>query len=162
MFPSVPYPWIRFLHIASVIVFFAVHGASMVVLYMVRKETSRTRVESLLRFSAKTVVPMYIALAMVAGTGFWLGLVATAWMEQGWFWLSVGILVVVTALMWLVARPFGKRILAACEMRPSGIPRVSDEEFGEILNSQKTNVITAIGVVGFGLILYLMVFKPAF
>jgi len=42
------------------------------------------------------------------------------------------------------------------------VPRVSDEELSQILRSQRTNVITLIGVAGLGAVLYLMVFKPVF
>jgi hypothetical protein len=158
----VPYAWIRFLHIASAIGFMAIHGASVVVLYAVRNESDRGRIESLLGFSAKTVIAMYLSLVAVIGTGFWLGFVVPGYFSQPWYWLALGLLVLTTAFMWLVARPFGKRIRAACEMRSSGVPRISDEQLGQILRSQKTNVITAIGVIGLGVILYLMVFRPAF
>ena len=157
-----PYPWIRFLHIASAIGFVGVHGASIVVLYAIRNESDRGRIESILGFSARTVVAMYVSLGLVVGTGFWLGFVVPGFFGQTWFWLSIATLALTTVLMWLVARPFGKRILAACEVRPSGVPRVSDEELSQILHSQRTNVITLIGVGGLGAILYLMVFKPIF
>ena len=113
-------------------------------------------------FSAKTVVAMYVSLVAVVGTGLWLGFVVPGYFGQLWYWLSLISLGLITLLMWLVARPFGKRILAACEIRPSGVPRKSDEELSLILTSQKTNVITAIGVLGIGWVLYLMVFRPAF
>jgi hypothetical protein len=64
--------------------------------------------------------------------------------------------------MWFVAKPFTKRVRAACEIRPSGVPRVSDQELSQILRSPRTHVIMAIGVGGLAAILYLMVFKPAF
>ena len=35
--------------------------------------------------------------------------------------------------MTAVAKPYFAKVKAACEMRPSGVPRVSDEELGEIL-----------------------------
>jgi uncharacterized membrane protein len=152
----------RFLHIASGLSFMAIHGASIVVLYVIRRETDRARIESLMGFSAKTVVPMYISLAAVVGTGLWLGFLAPGYFSQYWYWFSLGLLGLLILVMWLVARPFGKRILAACEIRPSGVPRKSDEELGLIVQSQKTNVITAIGVLGLGLILWLMVYRPLF
>jgi hypothetical protein len=158
----VPYVWIKFLHISSALAFVAIHGASMVVLYVVRKETDRKRVEALMGFSAKTVIPMYVSMGVLLATGIWLGLVTTRWLSETWYWLSLGLLALITGLMWLLARPFGKRILAACEIRPSGVPRRSDEELSTILRSQKTNVITAIGTFGLGLILWMMVLKPSF
>ncbi len=157
-----PYAWIRWLHIASALGFMAMHGTSMLVLYVIRNESDRKRIEALMSFSAKTVVPTYISLLAVLGTGLWLGFVATGWIGQAWYWISFGLLLLITALMFFVARPYGKRILAACEMRPTGVPRHSDAELKQILRSQRTNVITAMGVIGLGLILWMMVFKPTF
>ena len=63
-----PFKWIRFLHIASALGFMGIHGASIVVLYVIRREIDRTRIESLMGFSAKTVVAMYVSLVAVVGT----------------------------------------------------------------------------------------------
>lgn len=157
----VPYRWIRFLHIASAIGFVGIHGASIVVLYAIRRERDRAQIESLLGFSARTVVAMYLSLAAVVGTGFWLGFELTFYFRQPWYWWSLVLLTLTSVLMWFVAKPFTKRVRAACEIRPSGVPRASDEELRQILRSSRTHVITAIGVVGLGAILYLMVFRPA-
>ena len=157
-----PYRWIRFFHIASVIGFVGIHGASIVVLYAIRGERNRTQIESLLGFSAKTVVAMYWSLAAVVGTGLWLGFALPAWFRQPWYWLALALLAITGVLMWFVAKPFTQRVRAACEIRPSGVPRVSDEELSQILRSPKTHVIMAIGVGGLAAVLYLMVFKPAF
>ena len=156
-----PYRWIRFLHIASAIGFAGIHGASIVVLYAIRKERDRARIEGILDFSAGTATAMYVSLAAVVGTGLWLGLVVNAWFQQAWYWSALALIVLISALMWFLAKPFTKRVRAACEIRPSGVPRVSDEELAEILRSPRTHVIMAIGVAGLGAILYLMVFKPA-
>lgn len=157
-----PYAWIRFLHLLSGFLFMAIHGASIIVLYAIRKEQDRSRIESLLGFSATTVVAMYASLVAIVVTGIWMGIEVTGWFQQPWYWTSLAVLLITALFMWAVARPFGKRIRAACELRPSGVPRVSDEELSEILASKKTNVITAVGVIGIVAVLYLMVFKPAF
>ena len=158
---SVPYRWIRFLHIASSIGFVGIHGASIVVLYAIRSERDRGRIESLLDFSAKTVIAMYLSLAAVVGTGFWLGFRLRFYLHLRWFWLSLILLVVTSVLMWFIAKPFTKRVRTACEIRPSGVPRVSDEELRQILRSPRTHLITVLGVASLGVILYLMVFRPA-
>jgi uncharacterized membrane protein len=157
----VRYRWIKFLHIAATIGFVGIHGASIFVLYAIRGERDRRRIENLLEFSAKTVTTMYLSLALVVWSGFWLGFELDFWFRQGWYWWSLALLVATSLLMWFVAKPFGERVRAACEIRPSGVPRVSDEELGQILRSPRTHLITAIGVGGLGAILYLMVFKPA-
>lgn len=157
-----PYQWIRFLHIASAISFAGIHGASIVVLYAIRTERHRARIESMLALSAKTVTAMYLSLAAVVGTGLWLGFEVSTFLRQPWYWTSLTLLVVTSFLMWFIAKPYGKRIRAACDMRPSGVPRISDEELTLILRSPRVHAIAAIGVIGLGAILYLMVFRPAF
>jgi hypothetical protein len=62
--------------------------------------------------------------------------------------------------MTAVAKPYFARIKDACQVRPSGVPRVSDEELGQILRGRTAHVIAAIGGIGLLAILYLMVFKP--
>ncbi len=59
-----------------------------------------------------------------------------------------------------MAAPYFRKITAACEIRPSGVPRTSDEELQELVGGRTAHVITAIGTVGLLLILYLMIFKP--
>jgi hypothetical protein len=157
----VPYRWIKFLHIASAIGFVGIHGASIVVLYAIRGEGDRGRIESMMSLSAKTVTAMYVSLAAVVGTGLWMGIEVEAWFRQPWYWWSLALLVITSLLMYFIAKPFGETVRAACEMRPSGVPRVSNEELTVIVRSPRTHLITAIGVVGLGLILYLMVFRPA-
>ncbi len=158
---AVRYKWIRFIHIISAIGFVGIHGASMFVLYAIRSERDRRRIEGLLEFSAKTVIMMYLSLGLVVWTGFWLGFELNFLFSLGWYWWSLGLLVATSLLMWLVAKPWTARVRAACGIRPSGVPRVSDEELAQILRSPRTHAITAIGIGGLGAILYLMVFKPA-
>jgi uncharacterized membrane protein len=157
----VPYRWIKFFHIAAAIGFAGIHGASIVVLYAIRNERDRVRIEGILDFSSRTAVAMYVSLVAVVGTGFWLGVEINAWFSQPWYWWSLILLVATSVLMLFIAKPFTQRIRTACEIRPSGVPRVSDDELAQILRSPRTHLIMAIGVLGLTAILYLMVFKPA-
>ena len=154
------YQWVKFLHVASAVGFVAVHGASVAVLYVARKERDRKRILAVLDFSGRTATAMYVALGAIIGTGLWLGSMRTLWMTKRWYWLSLILLVATTLVMIAVAKPFTARIRAACEMRPSGIPRTSDEELAEILGSARVHVIALIGVVSLVSILYLRVFHP--
>ncbi len=157
---AVSYQWIRFLHIASAIGFVGIHGASIVVLYAIRNERDRDQIESLLGFSARTVIATYLSLAAVVGTGLWLGFKVTSFFSESWYWWALAVLVLTGLVMWFLAKPFTRRLRSACEIRPSGIPRKSDEELDRLLRSPRSHVITAIGVGGLGAILYLMVFQP--
>jgi predicted integral membrane protein DUF2269 len=153
------YLWIKWAHIASVFLLLATHGVSMTVLYRIRRERDRAKILSLVGLSGETITPMYVSLGLILLTGVLAGLKIKAF-GQVWVWLAIVLLVLTAALMGALARPYFARVKAACEVRPSGVPRVSDEELGEILTSSTAHVISAVGVIGLLVILYLMVFKP--
>jgi hypothetical protein len=151
--------WLLFLHIASVLALLGTHGTSMTVLYRIRAERDRRRILDLVTLSGETIVPMYVSLAAIVVTGVLLGLKLDAF-STWWLWLAIVILVVIIGLMSAIARPYFARVKEACQVRPSGVPRVSDEELADILRSSTAHVLTAIGGIGLLAILYLMVFQP--
>ena len=151
--------WLLYLHIASVLALLGTHGTSMTVLYRIRRERDRSRILDLVTLSGETIMPMYISLAAIVVTGVLVGLKVHVFSEW-WIWAAIVILVVVAALMGAIARPYFARVKEACQVRPSGVPRVSDEELTEILKAPTAHVISAIGVIGLVVILYLMVFQP--
>jgi hypothetical protein len=151
--------WLLFLHITSVLALLGSHGTSMTVLYRIRAERDRKRILDLVTLSGETIVPMYVSLAAIVVTGVLLGLKLDAF-STWWLWLAIVILVVIIGLMSAIARPYFARVKEACQVRPSGVPRVSDEELADILRSSTAHVLTAIGGIGLLAILYLMVFQP--
>ena len=153
------YQWILLLHILSVLALLGTHGTSMVVLYRIRAERDRRKIVDLISLSGETSIPMYVSIGAIVVTGILLGLKLTVF-SNWWIWVAIGILAVMIALMTAIAKPYFRRVKEACEVRPSGVPRVSDEELGQILRSSRAHVITAIGVIGLVAILYLMVFQP--
>jgi hypothetical protein len=153
------YFWLKYLHLAAAIVFVGVHGASMVVFYVIRGEKDRGRIQALLAFSAKTVIPMYVSMGLVVVTGVLVGQKVGAF-RRGWGWWSIVLLALISVLMWLIAKPIHRRILSACEVRPSGVPRVADEDLAMVLRTPWTHLVTAIGVAGVAALVYLMTFKP--
>jgi len=151
--------WLLFLHIASVLALLGTHGTSITVLYRIRRERDRARILDLVTLSGETILPMYVSLAAIVVTGILLGLKVHAF-SLWWIWAAIAILVVVAALMGAIARPYFARVKEACQMRPSGVPRVSDEELLEILHASTAHVLSAIGGIGLLAILYLMIFQP--
>lgn len=153
--------WWLLLHLTGVLVFVGAHGVSMFVLYRIRGERDRRRIAELIVFSGTTTRPMYVGLLILAVGGVGAGITLHLFsFSQGWLWISIVILLITIGLMTGLAAPYFRRITAACEIRPSGVPRVSDEELEQLLRSREANVISAIGVVGLLSILYLMLFKP--
>ena len=153
------YQWAKYLHLVAALLFLGVHGASMVVFYVIRGETDRRRIESLLGFSARTVVPMYISMALVVVTGVLVGQKIGAF-SRAWGWWSIVLLGVISILMWILAKPVHVRVAAAIEMRPSGVPRVADEDLPAVMRTPRTHLVTGIGVAGIAGLIYLMTFKP--
>jgi hypothetical protein len=153
------YQWAKYLHLVAALLFVGVHGASMVVFYVIRGESDRKKIESLLAFSAKTVIPMYISMALVVATGVLVGQEIGAF-NRGWGWWSIVLLAVISVLMWIIAKPVHNAVAAAIEIRPSGVPRVADEDLPSVMRTPHTHLVTGIGVVGIAALIYLMTFKP--
>jgi peptidoglycan biosynthesis protein MviN/MurJ (putative lipid II flippase) len=153
------HPWLLFAHIASALLLLASHGVSMVVLYRIRRERDRAKILTLVTLSGETILPMYIAIGLILLSGVALGLESERF-GQWWVWIAILLFVATIGLMAAIAKPYFVKVKAACEVRPSGVPRVSDEELGEILGSGTAHLITAIGVGGLLAIVYLMIFKP--
>jgi uncharacterized membrane protein len=153
------YNWWKFLHVAGVIAFVMFHGVSVVAALRVRKERDRTRIATLLQFSGSSLMGMYVSLLWLIVFGVVAGIQGGFW-DDGWFWISVGLLVVAVGEMSAVARPYYQRLKEAVEVRPSGVPRRSDEELEEILRSRASLWNAVFGFAVLVAITWLMIFKP--
>jgi hypothetical protein len=132
----------------------------MTVLYAIRKERDRAKILAMIGVSGQSILPMYISIGAVVifGVLLWIKVYT---LSSYWIWLALVILIATIGLMTATAKPYFARVKEACQLRPSGVPRVSDEELGEVLNSSRAHLITAIGVIGLAAILFLMIRKPA-
>jgi hypothetical protein len=153
------YNWWKFLHVAGVLAFVMFHGVSVVAAIRVRKERDRTRITTLLQFSGSSLMGMYVSLGWLIAFGVVAGIQVGYW-DDGWFWISIGLLVASVAEMYLVARPYYQRVKEAVEVRPSGVPRRSDDELEEILLSRVAVWNAVFGVAVLAAIAWLMIFKP--
>ena len=156
---AIAYNWWKFLHVAGVLAFVLFHGVSISAALRLRKERDRRRIAELLQLSGSTLLGMYVSLGWLIAFGIVAG-IQGGWWNDGWFWLSVAILVAVVGEMSAVARPYYQRVKEAVEVRPSGVPRTSDEELDEILRARIGLVNTAIGATALVVIAWLMIFKP--
>jgi uncharacterized membrane protein len=156
---SIDYRWWVFIHLAGVFGFLLAHGASVSALFRLRKERDREKIRQLIQFSGSTVRFFYVSLLALVVGGVGAGLQAH-WFKQKWIWEAIVVLVVVTVLMFIVARPYYRRVAEATELRPSGVPRVSDEDLVLRLKSATPVVVALLGFGGLAAILWLMIFKP--
>lgn len=153
------YQWWVFLHLAGVFGFLLAHGASASVLFRLRKERDRAKIRDLLAFSGSTVRLFYASIVVLVTGGIVAG-IQGHWFGQQWIWEAIGVLVVTTVLMIVVARPYYRRVAEATELRPSGVPRVSDEDLAMRLQSRTPVFVGLLGFGGLAAILWLMIFKP--
>jgi uncharacterized membrane protein len=148
-------------HILSVVAFLSCHGASTFALFRIRSlGTDRTKIADTISFSGTTSKPMYVALIAVMVAGFGSAITGPWGLNDTWIWAALVVLVVTTGLMTAIAKPYFKKVSAACDLRPSGVPRVSDEELRELVRTKASSLIMLIGFGGLTLIVWLMVFKP--
>ena len=155
------YSWLKLLHVVAVLALLATHGVSMFVLYAIRRERDRKRILDLISLSGLSIGPMYVSILAIVAFGAWLWWKVYP-LDTWWLWIAVALLILTIGLMNATAKPYFARVKEACQVRPSGVPRVSDEELGEVLASARAHLITAIGLIGLLAILYLMIFKPRF
>ncbi|MGZ4142426.1 MAG: hypothetical protein ACXVQY_07930 [Actinomycetota bacterium] len=153
------YQWWVFAHLTGVFGFLLAHGASASVLFRLRKERDRAKIRELIAFSGSTIRLFYVSTVVLVAGGVAAGLQGH-WFGQKWIWLAIGVLVVTTVLMIVIARPYYRRVSEATELRPSGVPRVSNEDLAMRLRSATPVVVALLGFGGLAAILWLMIFKP--
>jgi hypothetical protein len=149
----------KLLHVLAVLAFVMSHGVSAWVAVLLRKERDRMRIAQLLQFSGSSVQAMYASLGLLTLFGVITGF-AGQWWGHWWIWLALLILVLLVGEMSAVASPYYRRLKEAVEVRPSGVPRRSDEELEEMLRSPVATLTTVLGFVALIVLTWLMVFKP--
>jgi hypothetical protein len=145
--------------VAGVIAFVSFHGVSMTAALRVRKERDRVKIATMLQLSGSSVTGMYVSLLWLVVFGVVAGIQGGFW-NDGWFWIAIGLLVVAVGEMSAVARPYYQRVKEAVEVRPSGVPRRSDEELEEILSSPVALWNALFGAAILLALTWLMIFKP--
>ena len=160
------YPWIVLIHIVGAFLFVASHGVAIWMAIQISRERDRSRITALLDLSSASMGGLYIGLLLLLVGGIWAGIVGD-WFKFGWIWLALGLLVAITVLMYLIATPFFSKLRAALGQRtmqtkktdPDPVP-LSDAEVQAIAERTPVAALSAIGVGGLLIILWLMVVKP--
>jgi hypothetical protein len=152
------YGWWKFIHLAGVVGFVAAHGTSMAATMMLRRFKEPQQVAGILQLSAATVTAFYVSTLVLLVGGIGAGVVGQ-WFDQGWIWVSIGLLVAVGVLMFPIARRHFRRIRMVLELMETGTA-VSRHDFARVLGAGSPAMTATTGFVGIMLILYLMVLKP--
>lgn len=159
------YPWIVFLHVASAFTFLLTHGASAAVAFRLRQEKSPERIRALLELSTATVKVMYLSLLLLLLSGIVAAFLGR-WWSRGWIWASLGILIAITVAMTLISARAYYPLKAALGLPdPWGNAELppepaSEDEIAAILAAGRPELLTLIGLGGWIVVLWLMMFKP--
>lgn len=153
------YRWWVFVHLVGVFGFLVAHGVSIVVTFRLRKVRDPGRVTELLEASAASIGPFYVSLAVLLTGGIVSGFLGR-WWSQAWIWASLGILVATSLAMYLLARPYYRRVGFIARAMTAGSRAVTEEQFDSVLRSRRPLAVAAIGFGAVLSILYLMMFKP--
>lgn len=158
------YQWIVLLHVVGAFLFVLSHGVSAWMALAIRKERDRARIGALLSLSSLSLSGVYLGLLLLLVGGIWAG-IAGGHFGRGWIWAALVVLVVVTAVMYIVATPYFVRLRGAVGLptrgsEPDPALRLSDEELAALVAQAPVVPIVAVGGGGLLLILWLMVVKP--
>ena len=153
------YQWWKFVHVLAVFAFLLSHGVSVGAAFRIRKERDPTRVLTLAQLSGASINVFYVSLAALVGAGVVLGFLGH-WWSFVWIWAAIGVLVATIMAMYLVATPYYRKIRTVAGALAGGSKAVTDQEFVALLKSPRLFVVTGIGVVGLGVILWLMILVP--
>lgn len=156
---AIDYRWWKFLHVAAVLGFVLFHGVSVLVALRLRREHDRVRIAELLQFSGSSIMGMYVSLGGLILFGVIAGF-SGKWWSYWWIWISLGLLVATIAEMYAVARPYYQQLKDAIQLRPSGVPRKSDEELADLLRARGALFNAVFGIAALAIITWLMIWKP--
>jgi uncharacterized membrane protein len=158
------YPWIVFVHAATILLFFIAHGASMAVALRLRREQDPDRIRALLdlsRFSLGTPAVVLVVLGLLTGiaAGFLGG-----WWGSLWIWISLVLFMAVGIAMtpMMAARLNAMRSAAglAVQGAKEAPPPPDDAELRRLIDAWNPVPIAVIGIGSFVVILWLMMEKP--
>jgi MFS family permease len=158
--------WFKYLHVVGAFMFVAGHGVSMAVAFRLRAERDASRMLALLDLSAWSLAMAGIGLLVILVSGIVSGIVG-GYFGTAWIWIALVLLIVVGGLMTPIAGTYFSRVrlalgqrtrnLKATDPDPAPLPL---EEVVALAQSRRPELSAAIGVGGFLVILWLMIFKP--
>lgn len=160
------YKPLLFVHILAALLYMMSHGASALAAYRLRSETMLDRIRALLDLSGYSFTLMYLSLLAMVLAGIALGF-AGHWWATGWIWASLILLIAILVGMSLLASSHFHRVRKAVGLpfregnkEQPPVEPASAQEIRTLLTSGRPHLLTAIGIGGWAIILYFMIFKP--
>ena len=159
--------WLVFLHVLSAFAFILAHGATVAVTVVLRRQTELERVRTLLELSKSTRLATSLSVIAVLATGIIVGFTGD-WWGTAWILVSLAVFFLVSAAVRLLGVYYFNQV-----RRAVGLPALDDggrsdapegpaspEEIAAVLDSWRPMAVSVVGIIGLGLIVWLMVIKP--
>jgi hypothetical protein len=159
------YPWWVYLHVFGAFAFAAAHGVSAVASFRIRGAREPATIRALLDVSGVAVGVMYLGLLLLLIGGIAAGIVGDHF-GRGWIWASIGLLVATIVAMYALATPYYRRLreVVGAETReppPADAAAPADPSaIAALVSSNRPMALAVVGLAGFAVILWLMLFKP--
>ena len=158
--------WIKFIHVLAGFMFLLGHGASVFVAFQLKKTKDLERMKTLMDVSAAGWPTMMLSLLVLLLAGIISGFLVGAW-GRLWIWVALVLLVAITAWMFslggTVYHPLRKMLGMDYMIQGNPQPVEKQRPQKEILDfvaATKPHAMTVIGLGGYALIIWLMIFKP--
>jgi MFS family permease len=158
--------FIVFLHILGAFGFLLGHGASAAATFQLPRESDMNHIRALLDLSRVFDVFSAISILILLLGGILAGIIGR-WWNQGWIWLSLGLLIAIGIHMAIYGSRYFNDLRKAVGLSyRDGNKEIeaqepaTQEEINAIIKSGKPMQLMIIGFGGFALILYLMMYKP--
>lgn len=160
------YTWLKYVHVLAAFVFLMAHGTAVYISFQLKKEKDLERIKTLMDLSATTWPPMMLSLLTLLVAGIITGFMGR-WWGSGWIWVSLVILIGITVWMFRLGtntyhplrRIAGMPWMIQGKPQPVEKARPMNEILDHIAKTRPREMFI-IGVGGFALILWLMIFKP--
>ena len=161
------YPWIKWLHILTVLIFFFTHGTSMTAAFQLASEKNPDRLRALLDLSRRSLSQMSMSLMAVLIFGLILTFMGP-WWKQIWPWLSLVLLIAMSVWMtWQsrtiyspIRKALGLEYMTGVGKENPAVQPASMDEVNSLIARSNPRLLTSVGLIFTLIIVWLMVFKP--
>ena len=157
------YPWVVFVHVASVLAFMLAHGVHVTAMWAFRREADPERALTFFNDLPKAT-GLRLLLAAVVSSGAIAGLMGS-WWGSGWIWTSLLLLAFISVAMWRFGGEYFGLVQEAAEAAIAA--RSTDPPNPALMaayvaarDSWHTIGMSVLGLGGVAVILWLMMFKP--
>jgi hypothetical protein len=161
------YPWVVLIHVLASFAFVMSHGVSAYAAFAIRASSRDPgAVRTLLGLSSMSIGALYLSLLVLLVAGI-TAAVMHGWFGKIWPWAAIGLVVLIVVAMYAMASRYYASVRSAVGLPSTNDKKgepppepVSPDDLALLLDTRRPEAITAIGIGGLVLIIWLMEFKP--